>query len=880
MRKFIRIFVSVDILLALCLSAFSQEAPATKNISSAFDPEKAGWEVSWPGKVSQYDLVYLSLPADPMQGIPLGNGEIGALFWCEGSKIMAAVNKSDLWDDAAPGPFHNWKRDEEDHSTTLRHACRIAIDFKFPIFDVMYLSGFEARLNLKDASLDIKSTTPFGEIKFKAFVDHKTGVLLCELESKLNDDAPVEVAVERFGSRTYSHWYSQINRDASIGIGGTEATADSGGVSITQKLTSGTFAVGGSVIQDNGLETKYLCEHSHRAVIQLSGKTKKNAQLAFTVTSPETENPVSNIKNTLSFAKEKGMGALSLSNAEIWGSIWSRSFMDYGNDYLNNLWYLTMYYANTSQGGKYPGRFTNGLWGWSRDVQNWNFYFHWNQQELYWPLNAAGFHELANPYLDFRFKSLPHARKDAKGYFGADGAFISDVTDRNGYNSLGEKHNHTPIAEIALDFWRQYKFTCNKQFLKEKALPFITEAARFYQTLFEKETDGLYHAKEGTGYEGWIKLKDGLTELTYAKALFSTALKVLEESGAKLPEAQKWKDILEHLAPLPVVQVKENTIAYDDTGFILEKGFFKGKQVPGNEIMAAGWGIKEKEWLTVYNPVTDTTINHGLKLLDGIFPSVPSSPVFPSGVIGLGQEGSKLFGQMKTTALLYGSEATGWDPVPIVLARLGLEDELKTDLGRFPSRWQIYCNGWGHWGLEGEVNKDAEWFFRTNTVRDINSEDKFQLPMWQFRHMSMESMSVLATAMNESLLQSHDGVLRVFPASRNGRFTLHAQGGFVVSAEKIGGEVQWICVKSLSGNTFKLQLPWQNAALHSSLKKKSKLVEGEISEIKTKKGEVIVLCPQGKGFEGWAVIREEPEKNEKPKFHPSGKAQLGLPRMF
>jgi hypothetical protein len=542
-----------------------------------------------------------------------------------------------------------------------------------------------------------------------------------------------------------------------------------------------------------------------------------------------------------------------------------------------------MYYANTSQGGKYPGRFNNGLWTWSRDVQNWNFYFHWNQQQLYWPLNAAGFYELVTPYLDYRFNSLPQAKKDAKEFFKTDGAFISDVTERRGFNSAGELKNHTPVAEIALDFWRQYQYTGDQNFLKEKALPFMVEAARFYQSLLVKESDGLYHAKEGTGYEGWIKLKDGLTELVYAEALFSTVLKALKETGTPLPEAEKWKEILLHLAPLPTVETDEATVISSGSGFNLNHGFFKGKAVPGNKIMAAGWGIKENEMLTVYSPVEDSTINHGLKCLDGIFPSVPSSPVFPSGVIGLGQKDSELFNQMKTTTLLYGPEITGWDPVPIVFARLGMADELQVDLSRFPSRWQIYCNGWGHWGMEGEINKDAEWFFRTNMVRDVNSNEKFPNPMWPFRHMSMESMSVLATAMNESLLQSYDGVLRIFPAfsvNKSGRFTLHAQGGFIVSSEIKSGEIQWICVQSLNGNSCKLQLPWGKATVQSNLKKKSQPVSGRITEFNTKAGERFLILPEGKNIGEWTVSSEHPEENEKPKFHPSGKSQLGLPRMF
>ncbi|WP_372936327.1 glycoside hydrolase family 95-like protein, partial [Mariniphaga sediminis] len=331
------------------------------------------------------------------------------------------------------------------------------------------------------------------------------------------------------------------------------------------------------------------------------------------------------------------------------------------------------------------------------------------------------------------------------------------------------------------------------------------------------------------------------------------------------------------------VKASEGLIARGKEKLNIARGTFKGASVSTDDIVAAGWGIKEKKWLTVYNPNDDTTNNHELKPLDGIFPSVPSSPVFPSGIIGLKNRGSELFERIKATALLYGSEITGWDPVPIVLARLGLSEELAIDLDNFPSRWQIYCNGWGHWGLEGEINKDAEWFFRTNTVRDVDGDEKLPLRMWPFRHMSMESMSVLSTAMNESLLQSYDGILRIFPAfpdDKTGRFTLHAVGGFVVSSEIREGEVQWVSVKSLLGNPCRLELPWSKAVVQSNLKKRVKTVRGEITEIKTKAGEVIVFTPEEESLRSWSVEPEKPQPNEKVKYHPSGKTQLGIPRMF
>ena len=855
-------------------------------IQTAFNPAKATWDITWPGRISQYDLVCLSPPIDPMQGIPLGNGDVGVLFWCDGSKIIAVINKSDLWDDATFGPFENWSEQEEDYSTTQRHACRIIVDFKYPVFNTLYLTDFKARLNLADASLSLEAESAFGKVRLKAFVDHESGLLFYDLGSDLNENVPVEVSVERFGSRTFSHWYSQINRDASIGLSGTEAVADTNGVFITQELNSGTFAAGGRVIQNNGLKVDYSREHSRRAVINLSGVTRKSAKLSFAVTSPVAGSPISEAKKILINSEKPGFDTFMKSNTATWKSIWERSFIDYGDDYLNNLWYLTIYYANTSQGGKYPGRFNNGLWGWNSDVQNWNFYFHWNQQQLFWPLNAAGHHELVNPYLDFRFNSLPQAQKDAREIFNASGAFISDVTERRGYNSAGEADNHTPVAEIALDFWRQYQYTFDKKFLMEKALPFILEAARFFESLLEKEADGLYHAKKGTGYEGWIELKDGLTELVYARKLFATALNALKEAGQSLPDATRWKEILTHLAPLPVIKAGNSLISDEETGFTFLRGFNKGKISPADSILASGWGIEEKKYLTVYFPVDDTT-NYGLKMLDGIFPSVPSSPVFPSGLVGLNRKGTPLFDKVTATILLYGREVTGWDPVPIVMARLGLTAELEEDLGNFPARWQTYCNGWGQWGMGGEV-RDAEYLiFRTAMVIDVSSDSnnlvKLPLPMSPFRHMSMESMSVLATSMNESMLQSYEGIIRVFPAfpsNKSGRFTLHAEGGFIVSSEKEAGEVQWISIKSLYGNTLRLESPWEKATRKTYGTAKSQKIVGKIAEIKTKPGEVILIVKEGVDPDKWLIRGEDPLPNENIRYHSSGKARLGIPKMF
>jgi len=67
--------------------------------------------------------------------------------------------------------------------------------------------------------------------------------------------------------------------------------------------------------------------------------------------------------------------------------------------------------------------------------------------------------------------------------------------------------------------------------------------------------------------------------------------------------------------------------------------------------------------------------------------------------------------------------------------------------------------------------------------------------------------------MNESLLQSYNDKIRVFPALPNDatlvtRSTLAAKGGFLVSSEREGGEIKYVGIKSLNGNTATVVNPW------------------------------------------------------------------------
>jgi len=881
-------------------------------MKSSFDPREGKWKLKYPEDISQYDLVYLSPPIDPMQGIPIGNGDVGALIWCEDKEIIIALNKSDLWDDAPFKRFRNWARDEEERSTTLRHAGRIIIDFGVPIFDIFYLNDFEGRLDLARARAEIYSSTPFGRVNFSAYISRKENILVLKCESEFEEKVKNRVLIERWGSRTFSHWYAQIKRDPSIGLKGTDISIEDKKIFLTQELTSGTFTVGSVLIpeEDTKINTERL--HSRCGVYKIESEGLKKGWKSFlTVTSPQGKEDSKRIAhNILRNACNKDESLIFSEHQKFWADFWNRSYININDKYLENLWYLYMYYAGSSCLGEYPPNFINALWGWNRDVRPWNFYFHWNQQEIYWPLLAAGHSELMVNYLNYRFNSLPYAIEDAKSLFGVDGAFISDVTDRRGCNSEGEKNNHTPVAQIAMDFWRYYKYTGDKEFLKEKAFPFMIEASKFFESLLEKRSDGFYHAKEGTAYEGWILMEDTVTEISMAKALFQSVLDAAKELDYELGEyGKKLQEILEKLYPIITIKASKDIVSKNSDGKLeLKVGAFKGDIVPTDRIIAAGRSIKDGkilfsrfyseekeekvEWDKVIATLTRNETPYSrlkceLKVYDGIFPTAESCPVFPSEVYGLKDKGSEIFDSLVTTLKAFSPEVMGWDPLPIALARLGLAQEVMSILEKWPDRWQLYCNGFGHYGPEDIFKAEAGLFFRTNMVRDVDSppekkEDKFPFPSWPFRHMGMESMAVLSTTINEMLLQSHDRTIKIAPAFKgNAEFSLYAVDGFIVSSEIKDGTPKWVAIKSLLGKPCRIENPWKSAELY--IFENSILILKDSSKIisfNTKRDSLYIISQVKDILKNWEVEEKIFERNKNARISKYGQTSLGIPRQF
>jgi len=575
--------------------------------------------------------------------------------------------------------------------------------------------------------------------------------------------------------------------------------------------------------------------------------------------------------------------------------------VDYGDDYQSSLYHLALFYLNASQRGSYPGRFINGLWGWNRDVQPWNFYFHWNQQQLYWSACAAGHPELCRSYVELRLRGLGHARRDAEEIFRVPGgAMVSDVTDKEGHNSLAELKNHTPVAQVALDLYRYYQYTGDVGFLRAEAFGYMVAAARFLRSRFSKGPDGVCHSGPATGYEGWIKLTDTISEISCLEALLKAVFEAAEVLRADLPEREDYLKVLGNLAPYPRTDVSAFT---GDDG-TLQAGYFPGSPVLSTQMLAAGRDADTGEIALSMLPVDGDSATppvhtvdrvhalvrgeapgdeawYGTRTNAGIFPWVELCPIFPAGTIGLSSRGTELYETAVNTARIMAPDGMGWSVLPIALARLGLADETEAVLATFPERWQWFPNGFGHYGSGESMCPECELRFLRREVLDADATDqRFPFEQWPFRHMGLEPLGVFSAAVNESLLQSHEGTIHVFPARKgDAAFTLYAIGGTKVSSELREGTPCFIALENTGGRA-RVANPWETATVCTCHGDPLRTTDARVIELDFSEAESYVLLPGDADWSSLACVPEHPRPNEAPRLSRNGIAMLGLPRMF
>ncbi|MCX5771067.1 MAG: hypothetical protein NTZ09_12470, partial [Candidatus Hydrogenedentes bacterium] len=430
---------------------------------------------------------------------------------------------------------------------------------------------------------------------------------------------------------------------------------------------------------------------------------------------------------------------------EVWRDYWTRSGVALDDPFLEQIWYWNQYFFNCSakSGANCPGLFANWSYRGIGTAWHGDYHMNYNTQQPFWLPFSSNRLEKNLPYVELVERLLPLSRKWAREYYGLRGAYfphsaypVEMTMSPYPVPTWGWEICETPWTVQAL--WWHYLYTMDKEFLRQRSFVPIREAVLFLVDYMKRPEahgpqwgDDKYHVfptvpPELYGLKPGFKYNsDCLVDLTLIKFVMKAyleAARVLDLENDEADTIRDVRDILDHFPEYPTAESSRGKV------FV---------SVPGEH--------------------SEVVFN------------VPNSlmTVFPGEDHGLGSP--KPVFEILVNSFRNQQNEGGNDLVFLNLqaARLGL-----LDLDRF-KRQINYCL------LENGTCADL--VLQVHGRYDDTTPFDFMRPMgiW-FENFA------LPVVINECLLQSYTGTLRLFPnwpADKAAEFsTLRAVGAFLVSS--------------------------------------------------------------------------------------------------
>jgi len=195
-----------------------------------------------------------------------------------------------------------------------------------------------------------------------------------------------------------------------------------------------------------------------------------------------------------------------------------------------------------------------------------------NIQMNYWPVEVANLSECAMPLFNWIEASIPGSRAATKKEFGDDTPGWTMRTSVNIYGGNGWEWNLPSSAWFAMHYWEHYAFTGDETFLRERAWPIFEDVSKFWlQKLIEK--DGKLVVPDGWSPEHGPREDGPAHDQQIVWALFTHTLdaaKVLgidnkltadvQSARKKLlgPQVGTWGQIKEWVTERPVLEKSQH----------------------------------------------------------------------------------------------------------------------------------------------------------------------------------------------------------------------------------------------------------------------------------------------------------------------------------
>jgi alpha-L-fucosidase 2 len=489
-------------------------------------------------------------------------------------------------------------------------------------------------------------------------------------------------------------------------------------------------------------------------------------------------------------------------SAGAWSKFWSASAVELADLELESIWYRNQYFLACclKPGTIAPGLFGN--WSSGRIGTAWHgdYHMNYNTQQVWWGVFSSNHVEQHEPYIRLVESLLPMAEWNARVQFGLPGVYFPHSaypvpSNVNPYPAppWGYEICETPWTVQSL--WWQYKYTLDQQYLR-RVYPVLRASAEFLVAFVTKGDDGKYHIIPTVSPENWgatvdFRLnKDCIIDLALTEFLLDAVLEASQALGLDSAQRDRWREVRQNLASYP-----------------------------------AGNGPYGRVWLDVVDAPQEHVYNVPVTI----------APVFPADQVGLGSPSEQLGIARRTARLmrLEGGNDLVWQP----LARARL-DMLDLEWFKREVRYAMTPLGMANDRLRqigGRYDDGTDFDYM------------MRMGVWT------ENLS-LPAVINECMLQSQDGVIRLFPNTTNlGKASfqnLRAMGAFVVSAAWDGKMASNVKLNSEKGAKARVLNPWKSAAVQVTTSGGTVVAHQNragILEFGTAAGETYLLRPASAG---------------------------------
>ncbi len=721
------------------------------------------------------------------EAMPLGNGLLGALVWGDGKPLRISLDRTDLWDLRPVPEFHTA---EYSYKMMRQWVQERRLKDLHRLYDDPYGNPGPTKIPAGRIELTFGENTTFQ----KASLDLAEALTTVSL----NNGNRVRVFVHA------TEPVGMIQADISGPID-VRLLAPPFAGTVTDEAGPGKISAGDLAslrykppVESSGDDWKcYLQEGwgGFKFAAAIVWRRSENTWLgAWSIsTSNESQDPSSTALANCRKALQAGFSESLSTHRRWWDAYWSRSSVRVPNPIIERQWYLEMYKFGSAARADTPPITLQGPWtADNMKIPPWKGDYHHdlNTELSYWPAYSGNQLDGASGYVNWLWQTRETARAWTKRFFDLPGLNVPMTADLN-QEQIGGWHQYTHSATtaawLAHHFYMQWRYSMDRDFLVSRAYPWLRETCIFLEAITEKGPDGKRTLPLSSSPEiNDNKLEAWFPTITnYDLALIRWAFEKAAELAVEVGEPDEARRWKQVLGEMPELVID-----------LSSKKMLVAKDYP--------------------LPFSHRHFSHLMA-------------IHPLGLIRW---------------------ENGAEDQEIIKASLVDLDEKGT------SQWCGYSFSWlaslAARSRDGDKAAKALEIFSTafclrNGFHCNGDQSGKGYSNFRYRPFTLEGNFAAAAGLQEMLLQSYSGTIRLFPAIpaswKDVSFkTLRAEGAFLVSARRKGGLVQSVEINSEKGGLFRLENPFDKSGFDiKGVSRDAIGRDGNDLLIKTTAGQTITL---------------------------------------